>query len=135
MSKWTNKLTICRTMLRVHHIFSLCLFFAIINSLADFIRYVLCDCRIYVLHTIRCLFVCVCLSVYTSSMHFTCSLFLCQLQKFYLFLSLSYLKSILFHLLRSVHAYYFSDYIKINGCSKNLLCVMYVAESKRQCGA
>lgn len=35
-------------------------------------------------------------------------------------------KAFSFHLLRSVHAYYFSDYIKINGCSKNLLYyVMY----------
>lgn len=32
------------------------------------------------------------------------------------FLSLTHSKGILFHLLRSVHAYYFSDYIKINGC-------------------
>lgn len=77
----------------------------------------------YSLHTACC--ECVCLSfVYVLSMlsmHFTLSLSVFSVPTLSPeILSVAHFirKSILFHLLRSVHAYYFSDYIKINGCSR-----------------
>lgn len=83
----------------------------------------LCGCRIYVLlhslHTACCeRSACVCIFL---SMHFTSHRY-----PFFRANSISrnfvcrtfIRKSISFHLLRSVHAYYFSDYIKINGCSR-----------------
>lgn len=74
-SKRMNKLTICRTMLRVHHIFFPARFLCHNKFFGRFcVRCVLCDCRIYVLLHITLLFVCV-----YASMHFTLSLLLCQL--------------------------------------------------------
>lgn len=68
-SKRMNKLTICRTMLRVHHIFFLSLgVCAIINSLVVFVFGVFCVTvafmYYYTLHCCLCVCSCVCLCFY-----------------------------------------------------------------------